>query len=1203
MIRFFISAYTYFLSHKRLLICSLFLLTIGLIFSFRHLEYKEDIAEFLPDNESNEHINAIYQHIGNSNKLFVNFSLTSSTSLTSAQAQIIEAIDDFTFRLQEKDSLHTIPEIITQVDESQFLELTEFIQTNIPYFLTESDYRRIDSLLLQDRFVASQLREDKQLLMLPSGSMMKQNIVADPLHLFSPLLLKLKDFQAGNNEELNNGYIFSTDGRKGRVIITSPYGVSETTGNTELLHLIEQTAKEVEQIFWDVKISCFGAPAIAVTNANQIKNDSILAIILSVVLILVLLIYFFRNGRNLFLIFFSVLFGWLFALGLIAVFNDSISVIAIGISSIFIGIAINYPLHFIDHLKHQPNRKQALKEIIPPLLIGNITTVGAFLSLVFINSKAMRDMGLFGSLLLAGTILFVLIYLPHFLRRGKNREVKAVKEVRNLQFGRMATFAPETKKWIVIPVVLLTFVFLYLSQFTSFEADMNKINYMTAQQREDMNELLQSIEKKDKEIVYFISEGRQMDEVLSVQERNKPLLDSLRQAGLIESISGIGVFLPSKKEQQNRIERWNNFWNVHKETLLQQIEQAGRDEGFKQGAFDAFSQLLSAYYTPQEEDYFTPITALANNYLIKNENKSMIINLLYCDKKHTAALEETLKREADKAFIFDSRNIGERMVDSLSDDFNYVLYLCGFIVFIFLSISFGRLELSLLSFIPLAVSWIWILGIMQLGDMRFNIVNVILATFIFGQGDDYTIFITEGLIYEYAYRRKMLASYKNSIILSALIMFIGIGTLIFAKHPAMRSLAEVTIVGMFSVVMMAYIIPPLIFRWLTRNKNGFREVPLTLKRILFSVYSFIAFLIGSLSITLTGFILFGFRKKTKKKKMCYHSMLCWVSRFVINHIPGVRFKYENLSGETFDKPAIIISNHQSHLDLMCLMMLTPKLIILTNDWVWNNPFYGRLIKYADFYPVSNGIENSIDRLSEAVKNGYSIVVFPEGTRSEDCAIHRFHRGAFYLAEILHIDILPVFIHGAGHVLPKKDFMLREGTITMQTHSRITQNDTRFAIDYHTRTKQVRKYYQETFAALSQRIETAAYFKSFVLHNYLYKGTDIERAVRKEVKKSEKLNIIYTYQGNNTVLIINNGYGAFSFLFALVHKQVQVIAIERDEEKVAIANSCTGLPKNLTIYEEEKLPAMNFSQIYLLNPDEVQRKKYHNYNLQIIETHG
>ena len=59
-----------------------------------------------------------------------------------------------------------------------------------------------------------------------------------------------------------------------------------------------------------------------------------------------------------------------------------------------------------------------------------------------------------------------------------------------------------------------------------------------------------------------------------------------------------------------------------------------------------------------------------------------------------------------------------------------------------------------------------------------------------------------------------MGSYKNSIILSALVMFIGMGTLVLARHPALHSLAEVVIVGMFSVVLMAYIFPPLLFKWL-----------------------------------------------------------------------------------------------------------------------------------------------------------------------------------------------------------------------------------------------------------------------------------------------------------------------------------------------------------------------------------------------------
>ena len=79
----------------------------------------------------------------------------------------------------------------------------------------------------------------------------------------------------------------------------------------------------------------------------------------------------------------------------------------------------------------------------------------------------------------------------------------------------------------------------------------------------------------------------------------------------------------------------------------------------------------------------------------------------------------------------------------------------------------------------------------------------------------------------------MLNSYKESIFLSALIMLIGIGSLIVARHPALLSLAHVTIVGMFTVVLMAWLIPPYIFRWLVYDRHGNeRRHPLTLRRLL-----------------------------------------------------------------------------------------------------------------------------------------------------------------------------------------------------------------------------------------------------------------------------------------------------------------------------------------------------------------------------------
>ena len=154
----------------------------------------------------------------------------------------------------------------------------------------------------------------------------------------------------------------------------------------------------------------------------------------------------------------------------------------------------------------------------------------------------------------------------------------------------------------------------------------------------------------------------------------------------------------------------------------------------------------------------------------------------------------------------------------------------------------------------MAVSWIWILGIMGISGIKFNIVNVILATFIFGQGDDYTIFMTEGLTYEFAYRKKLLNSYKSSIIVSALIMFIGIGTLIFAKHPALKSLGEVTVVGMLSVVLMAYLFPPLVFNWLVKKGGKVRYRPITLKKILYTGFCAATFFMQLLTAYILGFL-------------------------------------------------------------------------------------------------------------------------------------------------------------------------------------------------------------------------------------------------------------------------------------------------------------------------------------------------------------
>ena len=1158
----FLNIYRYFRQHRVVLWGALTLLTLLCVISALRINFVEDISSFLPRNKDNERINYAYEHIGTTNKIMVNISQTSKAKDNETDIENIDyellcnASDRFAELFQDHDAevCHSAS-LLYQVDQDKINNITAFVIDNMPYFLTEDDYLRMDTLLSYEH-INEQLANDKQLLASPMATL-RTIIQKDPLFFSSNILQSLNNFRPDNGYHVDNGYLFNKEGNETIVVITSPYPVSETQNNAKLIQEIKQIAQEVEEEFHgQVHITSFGAAEVSLTNSQQIKKDSFLAISLSLIFIMALLIYYYRNARSILLIFLSTLAGGLFALGIIALVKNPVSVIAIGVASIIIGIAINYPIHFLSHFKRTDDKEQIIKDIVTPLLTGNITTVGAFVSLMFISSDAMKDLGLFAALLLVGTILFVLIFLPHLLGQhypGKDRQ---------LAFRRMAEFRPEMHGLIMVAVVVLTIVFYHFSGRTSFDTNMHHINYMTEEQRNTFQQLIAESDSKSC-TMYCIAEGHTLDEAL---EYNEKIYVETHSLAFLQQMNGVGNFMPSKILQEKRLELWHQFWKVRKDSFIQNLDKAAAENGFSPAAFQPCKNILEQDYEIQDYQYFNLIKEeLATNYISEEKGCCLVYNLMKVDKDDADKVETLFNELDDHIFAFSESSIAERLVRALSQDFDYVLFICGFIVFAFLLISFGRLEISLIAFTPLVIAWIWILGIMGLTDIRFNIVNIILATFIFGMGDDYSIFVTEGLIYEYRFGRSMLSQFKNSIILSSSIMFIGIGMLIFAKHPAMKSLAEVTIIGMGSVVLMAYIIPPFIFKWLTRKKGKPRKQPVTLVnlgRIIFAGGFFIA---GTLFLSLVSFFMLTIGGKTEKHKQQYHKLLQKAMNFIAWKIPQVGLRIDNPHGEDFSKPAVIICNHQSHIDLVYTLMLSPKIIALTNSWAWNFPLYRGILRGADFLPVTNSIEENTLKLKEMIDKGYSILVFPEGTRSVDCTILRFHQGAFHLAEQLGIDILPLVIHGAGHVLSKEETLLKRGRVSLSIEKRITIQNTEFRAGKECRetTRLMRNYYQRRYTEICRKEEDLDYHIDNVRHNYIYKGAEVERECRQKLKNLQKLReLSLSMADKGSMLIKNCGQGEYTLLLALVKKDWQIDAYDNDNDKLDTARNCVAVPANL-----------------------------------------
>jgi len=1148
MVQTFLKIYDYFRRNTRLLYLLLALCVILAAGGLFLLHFDEDVSGFLATGREHERIGYAYRNIGGSNKIIVSIAMADQSRETDRDL-LMDAADHLAGLLEKEPVRQHIKAITYKADPGMILQVSSFVTDNMPYFLEEEDYARIDSLL-QPEILEQQMIRVKQNLLSPAGIMLRNTLLTDPLLFSAPLLQRLQGFRPSGHFTTVSDYIFSGDRTEALLTIDAQYSPGDTGNNKKLIRAIDRAIEETIPEFDNkVSVTPFGAAYIALTNAERLRKDTWISVAIAMVIIGVLLAFYFRNARQILLIGVSILAGSLFAFSMAGVITSSLSLIAIGAGSVIVGIAVNYPLHFLSHIREGYTPRQTLADIVPPLTTGNITTVGAFLSLLFLSSPAMRGFGLFASLLLLGTILFVLIFLPHMVR--------ATGPVSNtLKFGRLTDSSPERNRWIVLALLIVT-VFLRVSdKGVVFNANMQSINYMTPVQKESMEKLLDRTQGSQ-HVLYYVSEGTILDEALEHYEAARSQVEQF-------SRSGIGSFLPSRSMREERIDRWNDFWSTRKGPFLEQFNALARQNGFREGSFSRFEEILDRSYPTGELDDFGPIlNNLAANYISEKPGRSLVYTMLHVDSQDAPSIEEELNKAGSPAFAFDTGSVTRLMISSLSSDFDYVLWICGFIVFLFLTVSFGRLELSVIAFLPLVISWIWILGIMSLLGLEFNIVNIILATFIFGLGDDYTIFITEGMMHEYAYGKKMLSTYKNTVALSALVMLAGIGSLIVARHPAMRSLAQVTIIGMISVVITSYIVPAYLFRKLVTKRGRYRHTPLTLWNTWWSFIAFSFFLLGVVFLSVSGAVLVLLGGRNEKNKLRFHTILQGMCRYVITHMPGSPIEVINSGEAGFSVPSVIVANHQSHLDLMAIIMLHPKIIVMTNNREWNSPFYKSILRFADYLPIEY-LNTHRDLVRERVNRGYSIMIFPEGTRSADCSILRFHKGAFHLAEDLGLDITPVLLHGFGHMLPKDDLLLRKGKMTVKILPPIKANDLSYGITYQERTKAVRQLFIREYDALSAQIQDAAYYAPTVLHNYLYKGREVYDSVRRSMQKNSNFaEQIKALPVSGACFLEDHNRGEFALTAALVRRDLKIKAYIADAKKRELAARCISVPDNLT----------------------------------------
>lgn len=1151
------------------------------------LKFEEDISRILPNDKKIEKLNEVFQNSKFMDKLAVTVSLKDTAA--AEPDSLVAYADNLVSGIREKLSPY-IRKVNDKVDDEFAMELFGTISDHLPVYLEEKDYKQVDSLI-QPATVKQTLEQDLRTLTSPAGLALKGMISKDPVGISFLGIKKVQQLQYDENFELYENYVMTKDRKHLLFFITPQYPPNNTGKNALLLKGLDNLINNSNTA--NINASYFGATAVSVGNALQLRKDSLLTQGITVLFIIVFLGVYFRKKKAPFLILIPVLFGAAFSLACIYFIKGSISVIALGTGSVVLGIAVNYSLHVFNHYRHTGSIQQLIKDLAMPMTVGSFTTIGGFLCLQFVESEMLKDLGLFAAFSLIGASLCSLIFLPHFIASKKEQSQHAGNEFSWID--RVASYKPEYNKYLVTGIFALTIFFAFQAGNVNFESDLQHMNFMSPQLKASEQQL-NSINQYALQSVYIVTEGKTLDEALVNNEKLVTQINRLQDRNVVKKYSGVSSLIISDSLQKARIERWKQYWTTEKkEALLATLMKEGSALGFSATAFDNFKSLLEKEYQPVDKEAMSDVRKnFLDDYITEKPGKATVVTLLKALPDKKQEVYRAFENE-NNVTVLDKQYLTSRFVEIINADFGRIALMTSLLVFFVLLLMYGRIELTLVSFIPMFISWVWILGIMAMAGIEFNIINIIVSALIFGLGDDYSLFIMDGLLQEYKTGKKNLSSFKSSIILSAITTIAGLGVLIFAKHPALKSIAFISIIGIGCVVIMAQILIPFLFSVLIKNRVRRNRFPWTAWGFVKSSFAFSYFIGWSVALTHIAWIFALFNIK-ERGKLIYHTIIAKVCRRLTYIMINVKKKIINEHHEKFDRPAIIIANHQSSLDIVPLIMLHPKLLMFTNNRIWNSPLFGKVIRMADYFPTEQ-IENDISLVEERIKNGYSVIIFPEGTRAEDGVIKRFHKGAFYLAEKMNVDILPIMIHGTEYTLTKQDQLLKDGQVTLKILPRITPGDKTYGDGYAERAKNIGRYFRSEFAALKKEIEQPAYFREKLIYNYLYKGPVLEWYMRiktKLEKNYEPFHKLVPEKGK--ILDIGCGYGFMSYMLAFTSPGREITGIDYDEDKIDTANNCFSRTNTINFVHGDVM-GFAFEQydciiladmLHYLQPDEQKR---------------
>ncbi|MEX1378389.1 MAG: MMPL family transporter [Eubacteriales bacterium] len=673
----------------------------------------------------------------------------------------------------------------------------------------------------------------------------------------------LEQFFAGNS------LLTSPDAKMAMMTIQPTFDMMDAERIIPGVNAIENVIKSVNDKYENVSIRDTGMHIVARDEMASIESDSYLTTLISIILILALLYFSFRIWVAPIFAVTPLLFGIVWSMGIAGVIIGRLNMMTVFAVAMLLGLGVDYSIHIYSSYTERRSRgidketaiEYAICHTGPSIIVGALTTAIAFLSLNISKLRILSELGTVMGIGIITTLVAVFWILPALIKVKKEKEERMRKIPGDFKFIGIVAKGVYKVKYIVLALIVLGAVFMGYKA-SKIEFDMNIMN-IEPEGLESIELMNYMVDKYDMSSNSFALQVDTLDEVYDLHKQ-------FEQAHNVSEVISVASILPKVDEQNEKIRETADFKKVldnqvdlrdmDKAVLLQYIsiykeaiekyEKAwlGKDLPVLQKKdFDKIKQEIDALESTLKSDIKTDNIRYVSQSIYDgmNEigNKMVIEDIIKPSDLPDAYKAQFLSKDEQKYLItvypnfeiWDSlgKEKGDEFLAELAaidpsitgtpifmmDLYNAVgdeLMITGIVLIIILLtillVHFKSIKYTMLAFLPLAFTLVYMVGTMAFLNIKFNMINFLVILLVIGIGLDDGVHVLHHYKMGEHDIKRLFSTIGRAILLTTVTTVFGFGSLGFSSYRGIAGLGIVLAIGVSMALIFTVIILPIFLK-------------------------------------------------------------------------------------------------------------------------------------------------------------------------------------------------------------------------------------------------------------------------------------------------------------------------------------------------------------------------------------------------------